>query len=62
VVGDPDRIRPANSEVEELIADATLAHELFQWRSATPFEDGLNATIEWFSQKVHSHDPAKYMV
>jgi NAD dependent epimerase/dehydratase len=62
VVADPDRVRPPNSEVEELIADATLAQELFQWRSATPFEDGLKATIEWLSQKDHGHDPAKYIV
>ena len=62
VVGDPDRIRPANSEVEELIADATLAQQLFQWRSAMPFEDGLKATIEWFKHKSLVHDPAKYTV
>jgi NAD dependent epimerase/dehydratase len=62
VVGDPDRIRPANSEVEELIADATLAQQLFQWRSAMPFEDGLKATIEWFQHKSLVHDPAKYTV
>ena len=62
VVGDPDRVRPANSEVEELIADATLAQELFGWRSATTFENGLKATIEWFSQKGLGRDPAKYLV
>jgi NAD dependent epimerase/dehydratase len=62
VVADPDRVRPPNSEVEELIADATLAHELFEWRSATPFEEGLKATIEWFSHRGLAHDPAKYVV
>ncbi|HEY2598408.1 MAG TPA: SDR family NAD(P)-dependent oxidoreductase, partial [Candidatus Dormibacteraeota bacterium] len=49
VVGDPDRVRPPNSEVEALIADATLAHQLFEWSSVTPFEEGLKRTIEWFS-------------
>ena len=62
VVEDPSRVRPPNSEVEELIADATLARELFGWQSATTFEDGLKATIEWFSQKGLGLDPAKYVV
>lgn len=62
VLADPDRVRPPNSEVEELIADATLAHELFGWRSATTFEDGLKATIDYFSHKASDHDPAKYTV
>ena len=62
VVADPDRVRPPNSEVEELIADATLALELFGWRSATAFENGLKATIDYFSHKSADHDPAKYTV
>lgn len=62
VVDDPDRVRPANSEVEALIADATLAHELFGWSSVTPFEEGLERTIEWFSEKRLDTDPAKYLV
>ena len=62
VVDDPDRVRPPTSEVEELIADATLATQLFGWRSATPFEEGLKRTIEWFSEKQLNLDPAKYLV
>ena len=62
VVADPDRVRPPASEVEELIADATLAQELFGWRSATTFEDGLRATIDYFSHRSVDHDPARYTV
>jgi len=62
VVNDPDRMRPQSSEVEALIADATLAKQLFGWSSVTPFEDGLKRTIEWFSQKRLDLDPAKYLV
>jgi NAD dependent epimerase/dehydratase len=62
VVNDPDRVRPPNSEVEALIADATLAHELFGWSSDTPFEEGLRRTIEWFSEKRLELDPARYLV
>ena len=62
VVDDPGRVRPASSEVEALIADATLAHQLFGWSSVTSFEDGLTRTIEWFSEKRLDRDPAKYLV
>jgi dTDP-glucose 4,6-dehydratase len=62
VVDDPGRVRPPASEVEQLIADATLAGQLFGWRSATPFEEGLKRTIEWFSHKQLDRDPAKYLV
>jgi nucleoside-diphosphate-sugar epimerase len=62
VKDDPDRVRPPSSEVDTLIADATLAHELFGWSSVTPFEEGLKRTIEWLSEKRLDHDPAKYLV
>ena len=62
VVDDPGRVRPPASEVEELIADATLANQLFGWRSVTPFEEGLKRTIEWFSERQLDLDPAKYLV
>lgn len=62
VVDDPDRVRPPSSEVEALIADATLAHQLFGWSSVTPFEDGLKRTIEWFSENRLDLDPAQYLV
>jgi NAD dependent epimerase/dehydratase len=62
VVTDPGRVRPANSEVEELLADATLARELFEWTSTTPFEEGLKATIDYFSHRGLALDPTKYLV
>jgi len=62
VLQDPDRVRPPSSEVEALIADATLAHELFGWSSVTPFEEGLQRTIDWHSDKRLDLDPAQYLV
>jgi NAD dependent epimerase/dehydratase len=62
VLQDPDRVRPPSSEVEALIADATLAHELFGWSSVTPFEEGLQRTIDWHSEKRLDLDPAQYLV
>jgi NAD dependent epimerase/dehydratase len=57
-----NRVRPAKSEVVKLIANPTLAQQLFGWRSHTTFESGLRTTIDWFAAKSPSRDPAKYFV
>lgn len=57
-----DRVRPPNSEVTKLIANAALADKLFGWRSVTTFERGLESTIEWFARSGPSHDPIEYLV
>lgn len=48
IAGDADRVRPAASEVERLVADASLMRSLTGWEPAVTLEDGLAATIEWF--------------
>jgi NAD dependent epimerase/dehydratase len=48
VTEDPQRIRPRNSEVLRLIADATKLHDATGWKPAHTRDDGLRATIEWF--------------
>lgn len=47
IVEDVGRIRPANSEVVRLIADAGKAGRLFGWSPKTSFEDGIARTVEW---------------
>jgi NAD dependent epimerase/dehydratase len=50
---DAQRLRPAKSEVERLLADVSKAAALVDWRpkftGREGFEDGLRRTIEWFS-------------
>ncbi|HWE89981.1 MAG TPA: GDP-mannose 4,6-dehydratase [Pseudonocardiaceae bacterium] len=48
IVQDNDRIRPKNSEVMRLIADATKLRERTEWRPEHTRDDGLRQTIEWF--------------
>jgi len=43
---DEQRVRPAQSEVSRLIADATLAHETLRWHPTVPFEDGLVCVLD----------------
>jgi len=57
-----NRVRPENSEIVKLIADSSRAQKLFGWRSATSFESGLQQTIDWFSARTQSPDPARYFV
>lgn len=48
ITEDPQRIRPKNSEVLRLIADATRLHDRTGWKPEHTRDDGLQATIEWF--------------
>ena len=57
---DEDRIRPANSEVNRLLADNSLIHSLTTWRSAVPFRTGLERTADWIGHNLHFFDPEQY--
>ena len=48
-VTDPDRLRPANSEVFRLCGDNTLITTLTGWRPRYDLEAGLRKTVEWFT-------------
>lgn len=48
ITEDSQRIRPRNSEVMRLIADATKLHEATGWKPQYTRDAGLQETIEWF--------------
>ena len=50
-VKDPERIRPAKSEVFRLWGDNTKITTLTDWRPQYSIEQGLAETIEWFTKK-----------
>ncbi|HWA39014.1 MAG TPA: GDP-mannose 4,6-dehydratase, partial [Burkholderiales bacterium] len=54
IESDAGRMRPANSEVERLWADNSLAHTLCGWQpdygGREGFRRGLEETIAWFTQ------------
>lgn len=52
-VTDPDRLRPANSEVFRLCGDNSLITSLTDWRPAHTLEEGLRKTVEWFSDPAN---------
>ena len=51
IVAAQERMRPEGSEVERLLADSTLIRELTGWQPRVCLREGLERTIEWFSDE-----------
>lgn len=64
IVQDEQRIRPKKSEVFRLFGDNSKIIKHTNWRPAYNLEQGLQATIEWFSDKTNlrSYKPGIYNV
>jgi NAD dependent epimerase/dehydratase len=56
------RLRPAASEVERLLADCTKAKRILEWEPQIAFDDGLRLTIEWMRGALDAYKPALYNV
>ena len=54
------RMRPANSEVNRLLADNALIHSLTDWRSEVSFRQGLGNTVEWIRRNIRYFDVSSY--
>jgi len=50
---DQDRLRPAASEVERLLAGTALAQSLWGWKPQYTLEQGLDETIDWVRDQLH---------
>jgi NAD dependent epimerase/dehydratase len=59
---DAERLRPAKSEVDRLLADNRLAAQLIGWTPEVSFEDGLARTIEWLRHNLSRYRPDVYNV
>jgi NAD dependent epimerase/dehydratase len=53
LVCDEERLRPARSEVERLLADCTLMGELTGWAPCVSLDEGLARTVAWFSEPAN---------
>ena len=50
---DPERIRPAGSEVMRLLADTTQLRSVTDWKPAVSLTEGLRRTAEWFTDPTN---------
>jgi dTDP-glucose 4,6-dehydratase len=62
VESDPQRIRPAASEVERLHADASLARDRLGWAPSISVEEGLARTVAFIRDNPGLYRPAEYAV
>jgi NAD dependent epimerase/dehydratase len=59
---DPERVRPAASEVQLLVSDPALAHELIGWDATVDLRTGLSRTIEWMQHHEQLRPAEVYAV
>jgi len=62
VVADPQRVRPATSEVDRLVADASLLRSATGWAPMVDLPDGLRRTADWISVHAARLAPDIYAV
>jgi NAD dependent epimerase/dehydratase len=60
VEADRERERPENSEVERLLADASLARQTMGWEPRVSLEDGLQHTIGFIRDNLNRYRPGSY--
>jgi len=62
VVEDADRLRPAASEVDRLVADATRLRALTGWAPEVPLVEGLRRTTAWLQEHLDPGAASVYAV
>lgn len=59
---DPQRVRPAASEVGKLVSDNRKAYRLLGWRPRTSLDDGLRQTIGFVDRHLAAYRASGYTV
>ena len=59
---DPARVRPAGSEVERLLADASRAREELGWHPRVTLEEGMARTVDWIRDNAGHYRVNAYVV
>ena len=61
IVCEEDRLRPANSEVNRLIADASRLRQMTGWAPTVDFAEGLRRTAGWIGRNLHHFSTDGYV-
>jgi len=59
---DKKRVRPKDSEVERLWADAGKARKMLGWQPKVNLDDGLKKTIKWISYHIDDYKVGMYTI
>jgi nucleoside-diphosphate-sugar epimerase len=62
VESDPQRIRPAKSEVTRLISNNSKMKELSKWQPTVNLDDGLQQTINYIQENLNEFKIGRYNV
>lgn len=62
IVTENERVRPAASEVNRLIADNAKIRRLTGWSPQVAFRDGLSATAEWIGRNLQHFNTNRYAI
>lgn len=62
IITDEDRVRPKNSEVERLLADASKLRKFTDWKSTVDLKTGIERTVEWFRARGDNASAAQYRI
>jgi NAD dependent epimerase/dehydratase len=62
VAFDPTRIRPAASEVNRLVCDASRAKAELGWTPRVSLDEGLQKTIDWIGQNLTAYRAGVYTI
>jgi len=60
IEADPERVRPAGSEVMKLLSDPSRAKSLLGWEAQVSLEEGLRRTVEWIGKNLDRYKPEIY--
>jgi NAD dependent epimerase/dehydratase len=58
----PERVRPAASEVERLVSDPHLALEILGWEPRVGLREGVERTVEWIERNPQRYRVDHYVV
>lgn len=59
---DEARLRPENSEVQQLLADTRRLRGLTGWQPVTSMEQGLRQTIDWIAAHLSLYQEKRYAI
>lgn len=62
IITDLQRVRPAASEVMQLISNNDKAKKMLGWRPSVSLQDGLGRTIQWMRNHAEAYRPEEYSV